>query len=112
MHLVHQTRVDTGFAQHNRRLRTVGGIQLKALFQQLGGGSPRALSPNFMDRRQRTALFLHGGVAQQLRLSERFREGTADAHHFPGGAHFWLTGQRPGILLNSNTTSFTDGTAG
>ncbi|CGY67841.1 Uncharacterised protein [Salmonella enterica subsp. enterica serovar Typhi] len=87
MHLVHQTRVDTGFAQHNRR--TVGGIQLEALFQQLSGQVHHALFVAFANREQRTALFLHSGVTAQLCLGERFREGTAHAHHFPGGAHFW-----------------------
>jgi hypothetical protein len=53
MHLVHQTRVDPGFTQHNRR--TVGRVQLEALFQQLGGQVNHALFIAFANGEQRTA---------------------------------------------------------
>ena len=82
MHLVHQTRVDTRFAQHN--CRTVGRVQLKALLQQLGRKVNHALFIAFANGEQRTARFSHGRAAAQLRLGKRFCEGTAHAHHFPG----------------------------
>ncbi|MNB90571.1 hypothetical protein D3C75_376310 [compost metagenome] len=87
MHLVHQTRVDACFAQHNRG--TVGGIQLKALFQQFRRQVHHALFVAFTYGEQRTALFLHGGVATQLCFSKGFCKGATDAHHFPGRAHLW-----------------------
>ena len=87
MHLVHQTRIDTRFAQHNRR--AVSRIQLEAKLQQLRCQVDHTLFVAFADGEQRATLFLHGRVAAQLRFGERFGKGTANAHHFPGGTHFW-----------------------
>ena len=87
MHLVHQTRINACFTQHNRR--TVSRIQLEAKLQQLRRQVNHALFIAFADGEQRATLFLHGRVAAQLRFGERFGKGAADAHHFPGGAHFW-----------------------
>ncbi|CZY67014.1 Uncharacterised protein [Enterobacter hormaechei] len=87
MHLVHQTRVDPSFTQHN--CRAVGCIQLEALFKQLGGQVNHALFIAFANGEQRTARFSHGGAAAQLCLGKRFCEGAAHAHHFPGRAHLW-----------------------
>jgi len=87
MHLIHQTRVDACFAEHNRC--AVGSIQLKALLQQLGGEVNNALFIPFAHRQQRTATLLHGGVAAELRFGKRFSKGATNAHHFPGRAHLW-----------------------
>ena len=87
MHLVHQTRIDTRFAQHNRR--AVSRIQLEALFQQFCRQVHHAFFIAFAHGKQRTTVFLHGGVAAQLRFGKRFSEGAAHAHYFPGRAHFW-----------------------
>ncbi|MNN99847.1 hypothetical protein D3C81_2195970 [compost metagenome] len=87
MHLVDQTRVDTGFPQYN--CRTVGGVQLETKLQQLRRQVNDALFIAFTHGEQCAALFLHGGAAAQLRLGECFRKGAAYAHHFAGRAHFW-----------------------
>ncbi|MNZ66943.1 hypothetical protein D3C78_851760 [compost metagenome] len=87
MHFVHQTWVDACFAEHDSR--TVGGIQLKALLQQLRGQVHHALFIAFANGEQRTPLFSHGGAAAQLCLREGFCKGAAHAHDFTGGAHFW-----------------------
>ncbi|MOA34272.1 hypothetical protein D3C78_1556380 [compost metagenome] len=87
MHLVHQTWVDAGFAQHDGG--TVGGIQLKALLQQLRRQVHHALFIAFANGEQRAPLFSHGRAAAQLRLRECFCESAAHAHDFTGGAHFW-----------------------
>ncbi len=82
MHLVPQTRVDT--ASPSTIAITVERHPAQSPVSAAAAKSPRALC-RLRGRRQRTALFLHGGVTAQLRLGERFREGTAGAHHFPGG---------------------------
>ncbi len=56
MHLVHQTRVDTGFAQYNRR--TVGRISSKPNFSSFAARST-TLFIAFADGEQCAALFLH-----------------------------------------------------
>ncbi len=87
MHLVHQTWIDTGFAQHNRG--AVRRIQLETKLQQLRRQVNHALFIAFANGEQRTPLFFHGGAAAELCLGERFREGTAHAHHLTSRAHFW-----------------------
>ena len=61
MHLVHQTRVDAGFAQHNRS--TVGCIQLETKLQQFCRQIHHALFVAFAYGEQRASLFLHRRVA-------------------------------------------------
>ncbi|MNL43936.1 hypothetical protein D3C87_1664750 [compost metagenome] len=58
MYLVDQTRVDTGFAQHDSR--AVGRIQLKALFQKFRRQVYHTLFVAFAHGEQRTALLSHG----------------------------------------------------
>ncbi len=72
MHLVYQTRIDTRFPS------TIAvpwvASSSKPCFSSLPPGPPRVLY-RLRARKATHDLFLHGGVAAQLRFGERFSEG-------------------------------------